>query len=84
MSALPVVCNFEDGCILTLITVDTSFTMDQVASEAAEHFAGRMLPRYPGRVMRVRLQDVPAPIAREETVARAGWVRLDTIEIYYE
>ena len=84
MSALPVVCNFEDGCILTLITVDTAFTMDQVAQEAAEHFAGRMLPLKPDRTMRVRLQDGTAPLPRALTVRQAGWVYLDTIEIFYE
>lgn len=84
MSALPVVCNFEDGCILTLVTVDTAFTMDEVADAAAEHFAGRMLPLQPERTMRVRLQDAKAPLLRALTVHEAGWVPLDTIEIFYE
>lgn len=83
MSALPIVCNFEDGCILTLVTVDTAFTMDAVADAAAEHFAGRMLPLQQGRTMRIRLQD-GRPLSRNLTVEEAGWVALDTIEIFYE
>lgn len=83
MSALPIVCNFEDGCILTLVSVDTDFTMDAVAEAAAEHFAGRMLPLQPGRTMRVRLQD-GQPLPRRMRVSDAGWVALDTVEIFYE
>ncbi|MGH8595846.1 MAG: toluene-4-monooxygenase system B family protein [Gammaproteobacteria bacterium] len=84
MSALPLVCNFEDGCILTLVTVDTEFTMDQVAAEVAEHFVGRMLPIKTERTMRVRKQDTEKPLPRTLTVQQAGWVSLETIEIFYE
>jgi toluene monooxygenase system protein B len=84
MTSLPVVCNFEDGIILTLITVNKDFTMDQVAEEAAEHFAGRTLPLQPDRPMRVRLQGAENLLPRDLTVEEAKWVPLDTVEVVYE
>lgn len=84
MAALPVVCNFEDGCILTMVSVDTEDTMDRVAEKVAEHFVGRMLRPKPGRVMRVRLQDGEAFFERSAKVSDLGWTQLTTIEIAYE
>ena len=77
-------CNFEDGIILTLITVNKDFTMDQVAKEAAEHFAGRTLPQEIDRLMRVRLQGAENLLPRDLTVEQAKWVPLDTVEVGYE
>ncbi len=84
MAALPVVCNFEDGCILTMVSVDTDDTMDQVAEKVAEHFVGRMLRPKPGKVMRIRLQDGERFFARDARVGELGWPALATIEIAYE
>jgi toluene monooxygenase system protein B len=84
MAALPVVCNFEDGCILTMVSVDTEDTMDQVADKVAVHFVGRMLRPKPGRVMRVRLQGEGTFFERTARVAQVGWTPLTTIEIAYE
>jgi hypothetical protein len=84
MDMLPLVCSFEDGCVLTLVPVDVNATMDDVAASMAEHFAGRMLPAQSGRTMRVRLQGDSAFLPRDLLVRDAGWKPLDTIQIAYE
>lgn len=84
MQTLPLVCSFEDGCILTLVPVDTGATMDEVARSVAEHFVGRMLAPQPSKVMRVRLQGGNGFLPRNLRVEDAGWQPLTTIEIAYE
>ncbi|MGH8518215.1 MAG: toluene-4-monooxygenase system B family protein [Panacagrimonas sp.] len=84
METLPLVCSFEDGCILTLVPVDVESTMDAVASTVAEHFAGRMLPLQPQLTMRVRKQGDTAYLPRDLRVRDAGWTALTTIQIGYE
>lgn len=84
MEMLPLVFSFEDGCILTLVPVDTSGTMDDVARTAAEHFVGRMLPVQPDKIMRVRVQGQTAFLPRDLRVSEAGWRPMTTIQIAYE
>lgn len=84
MEMLPLVCSFEDGCILTLVPVDTSGTMDDVARNVAEHFVGRMLPVQPGKTMRVRVQGDTEFLPRDLRVCDAGWRPMTTIQIGYE
>ena len=84
METLPLVCSFEDGCILTLVPVDVDGTMDEVASTVAEHFAGRMMPLYPDRTLRVRKQGDEAFLPRDLRVRDAGWTALTTIQLGYE
>jgi hypothetical protein len=84
MDPLPLVCSFEDGCILTLVVVDAGASMDGVAAAVAEHFVGRMLPPQPGRTMRVRLQGSREFLPRALLARDAGWKPMTTIEIGYE
>lgn len=84
MNMLPLVCSFENGCVLTLVPVPLDGTMDEVAEACAEHFAGRMLPRYPDLVMRVRKQGDTEFLPRDLRVRDAGWSHLTTIQVAYE
>ena len=84
MDMLPIVCSFENGCILTLIPVPVDGTMDEVAATCAEHFVGRMLPRYPHLTMRVRKQGDTAFLPRDLKVRDTDWVMLTTIQVAYE
>jgi hypothetical protein len=81
---LPIVINFEDHFVLTMIMIDPELTMDGVVEMAAPHFIGPTLrPRPPEQTMRIRLQDGEA-IPRDMTVKDAKWVDYDVIEIFYE
>lgn len=84
MATLPLVASFEDGCILTLVPVDVDGTMDDVATAVAEHFAGRMMPLYPQRTLRVRKQGDSDFLPRELRVRDTGWTALTTIQLAYE
>jgi toluene monooxygenase system protein B len=84
MEMLPIVCSFQDGCVLTLVPVPVEATMDDVAEACAEHFVGRMLPRYPDLTMRVRKQGDSEFLPRTMRVRDAGWPPLTTVQIAYE
>lgn len=84
MDMLPLVCSFENGCVLTLVPVPVDGTMDEVAAACAEHFAGRMLPLYPHLTMRVRKQGETEFLPRELKVRETGWTPLTTIQVGYE
>lgn len=84
MDMLPLVCSFENGCVLTLVPVPVDGTMDEVAAACAEHFAGRMLPLYPHLTMRVRKQGDIEFLPRDMRVRDTGWSQLTTIQVVYE
>lgn len=84
MDMLPLVCSFESGSVLTLVPVPVNSTMDEVAAACAEHFVGRMLPRFPHLTMRVRLQGDTDFLPRDKRVQDCGWVPLTTIQITYD
>lgn len=84
MDMLPLVCSFENGCVLTLVPVPVEGTMDEVAAACAEHFAGRMLPLCPHLTMRVRKQGDTDFLPRDLKVRDTGWTSLTTIQIAYE
>jgi hypothetical protein len=81
---LPLVCSFEDGCILTLVPLDTDLTMDEAAEAIAEHFAGRMLVRRDDAPMRVRAQGDEAFLPRDMQIRDAGWQLFTTVQVGYE
>ncbi|MGQ0844596.1 MAG: toluene-4-monooxygenase system B family protein [Sporichthyaceae bacterium] len=81
---LPLVCSFEDGCILTLVPVPTDLTMDQVAAAMAPHFVGRMLAPRDGVPLRVRAQGDADYLPRDLLVRDTGWPSMTTIQVGYE
>src|SRR4051794_31485133 len=81
---LPLVCSFEDGCILTLVPLDTDLTMDEAAEAIAEHFAGRMLVRRDDAPMRVRAQGDEAFLPRDLRIRDAGWQLFTTVQVGYK
>jgi toluene monooxygenase system protein B len=81
---LPLVCSFEDGCVLTLVPVETDATMDEVATAMAEHFAGRMLAPRPGQTLRVRAQGDADFLPRHLRVRDTGWPPMTTVQVGYE
>ncbi|MSR13272.1 MAG: toluene monooxygenase [Gammaproteobacteria bacterium] len=83
MTELPIVVNFEDHFVLTMVTVDTALTMDGVAAAVAPHFIGPTLRTRPHSTMRIRLQGGES-LPREMTVEDAGWVKFDIVEVFYE
>lgn len=84
MEMLPLVCSFEDGCVLTLVPVDVESTMDEVAASMAEHFAGRMLSPRPGQALRVRAQGDVLYLPRNLRVRDTGWPPMTTVQVGYE
>lgn len=79
------VCNFEGDYGLKLLTVDENSTMKQVATRAADLLAGVVVPQITDRsLLRVRVQGQDKPLASNITVAEAGLIELETIEIYKE
>lgn len=84
MTTVPLVVNFEADFVLQLVSVESDFTMDQVAEAAAYHSLNRRVKPQPGRTLRVRLQDGDGPLDRDTTVEKAGFQVLETIEVYYE
>jgi toluene monooxygenase system protein B len=81
---LPLVTSFEDGCILTLVPLDTDLTMDEAAEAIAEHFAGRMLVRRDDAPMRVRAQGDEEFLPRDMKIRDAGWQLFTTVQVGYE
>jgi hypothetical protein len=84
MDVIPLVCSFEDGCILTLVPVSVDLTMDEVAVAMAEHFAGRMLEPRTDAPMRVRAQGDTDFLPRDLRVRDTGWPSMTTIQVGYE
>lgn len=84
MTTIPLVSNFQGDFVLQLVPVDDDVTMDDLAAACAYHSVNRRVKPHPGKVMRVRLQDSPLPIAREMTVKNSGLKPMDTVEIYFE
>ena len=84
MDVIPLVCSFEDGCVLTLVPVSVDATMDEVADAMKEHFAGRMLVPRPHQVLRVRAQGDAGYLPREMRVRDTGWVSMTTVQVGYE
>lgn len=84
MDTIPLVCSFEEGCVLTLVPVPVDSTMDEVASAMAEHFAGRMLVTRPGQTLRVRAQGDAAYLPRDLRVRDTGWPPMTTVQVGYE
>lgn len=84
MDTIPLVCSFEEGCVLTLVPVPVTATMDDVAAAMAEHFAGRMLMPRPDQALRVRAQGDGAFLPRDLRVCDTGWTPLTTVQVGYE
>lgn len=83
MDIIPLVCSFEDGCVLTLVPVQTDATMDEVAASMAEHFAGRMLVPRPDLPLRVRAQGDADFLPRDMRVRDTGWPPMTTVQVGY-
>ncbi len=81
---IPLVCSFEDGCILTLVPVPTNLTMDQVVAAMVPHFVGRMLPPRDDVPLRVRAQGDTVYLPRDLLVSDTGWPSMTTIQVGYE
>ena len=85
MSNFPVVCGFEGDYGFKVLMVDRSSTMDDVCAVAADLLAGVVVrPVALTERLRVRLPDATEPLPPTLTVAEAGFIELETIEIYRE
>lgn len=84
MDTIPLVCSFEDGCVLTLVPVNVDATMDEIAAAMAEHFAGRMLLARPDQTLRVRMQGETEFLPRGLRVRDTGWPPMTTVQVGYE
>ncbi|MDY0329144.1 MAG: toluene-4-monooxygenase system B family protein [Thiomonas sp.] len=84
MAQFPLVSNFQGDFVLQMLPVDTEFTMDQVAAEAARHSVGRRVAARPGSVMRVRRQGSNELFSRGLTVAKANLRPMECIEVIWE
>jgi toluene monooxygenase system protein B len=83
MAEIPLATSFEGDFILKLVVVDEDDTMDQVAAKTAAHTAGRTAPANGRRVLRVRRQGSPTPLARAATVAAVKLGPMECIEVYH-
>lgn len=83
MALFPLISNFEGDFVLQLIPVDDGDTMDVVAEKAAAHSVGRRVKAQPGRPMRVRRQGENEPFPPTTTVAQAGLVPMDCVEVFF-
>ena len=83
MALFPLTSNVQGDFVLQLVAVDDGDTMDEVAAKCAEHSIGRRVAPSAG-VLRVRVQGSDEPFGREETVAGAGLMPMECIEVYYE
>jgi hypothetical protein len=85
MSKFPVVCGLEGDYGFKVLMVERTSTMDQVCAVAAEMLGGVVVrPIAPTERLRVRLPGADAPLAPGLTIAEAGFMELETIEIYRE
>lgn len=84
MALFPLASNFEGDFVLQLLPVDTENTMDEVAAAAAHHSVGRRVKARAGHVLRVRRQGSTEPLPRTMTVAEAGFMPTECVEIVWE
>jgi hypothetical protein len=85
MNNFPVVCGFEGDYGFKVLMIERSSTMDEVCAVAAEMLAGVVVPLVASTErLRVKLPGADGPLAPGLTVAEAGFVELETIEIYRE
>lgn len=85
MSNFPLVCGFEGDYGFKVLMVERSSTMDDVCAVAAEMLAGVVVrPVAATERLRVRLPEAEVPLPGDLTVEAAGFIELETIEIYRE
>ncbi|EIJ36740.1 toluene-4-monooxygenase system B family protein [Thiothrix nivea] len=84
MALFPLTSNFEGDFVLQLVPVDTDNTMDEVAAAAAVHSVGRRVRDRPDHILRVRRQGSDEFLPRSMTVAEAGFMPTETVEIIWQ
>lgn len=84
MALFPLTAKFQGDFVLQLLPVDSENSMDQVAAAAAHHSVGRRVAARTGQVMRVRRQGANEPLPRSTTVADAGLLPMECIEVIWE
>lgn len=81
MATVPLQAAFRGDFVTLLVFVDDTDTMDVVARKVAHHVINRRLPPENLR-MRVRYnQQVLSP---EQTVAQAGILAMNFVEVFYD
>lgn len=83
MANIALVCNFIGDYGLKVLLVDADSTIAQVALEAARQLAGVVVrPVEPNEQLSVRVQGSETALAPELTIAAAGLMEMETIEIH--
>jgi len=84
MTAFALVCNYEGDYGMKLLMVDSNDTMDDIARIARENIASVFVPEPPpGTHLRVRKHGGEEFIAHALTVADAGFVSMETVDIIH-
>jgi hypothetical protein len=83
MENFALVCNYEGDYGMKLLMVDSDATMADVARIAKENIAGVFVPQpRPGTTLHVRRHGHVEPLASGMTVAQAGFISGETIDIF--
>lgn len=83
MSTFPLVINFEGDYGMKVIMVDPGKTMAEVAQIAADQLVGVVVKQLPPNTkLAVRRHGEVEPLSDSLRVADAGFVRMETIDIY--
>ena len=83
MSSFPLVINFEGDYGMKVLLVDPEATMDDVARIARDNLVGVVLkPLPPNTILRVRRHGESQPLASALKVRDAGFVKMETVDIY--
>lgn len=83
MSSFPLVINFEGDYGMKVLLVDPDATMDDIARIAKDNLVGVVLkPLPPNTILRVRRHGDHQPLAGSLKVRDAGFVKMETVDIY--
>ncbi len=83
MAEIPLAVLLEGDYGYKVQVFDTADTMAQLAEKVAEQVAGVLVAPFPPEaVLKVRVQGADDPLPDDLTIAGAGFVEMESVEIY--
>ena len=85
MAEIPLAVLLEGDYGYKVQVFDTDDTMAQLAEKVADQVAGVLVAPFPsGTVLRVRVQGADEALPQGLTIADAGFVAMESVEVYPE
>jgi hypothetical protein len=83
MADIPLAVLLEGDYGYKVLVLDTNDTMATIVEKTSEQLVGVLVAPFPEEaVLKVRIQGNDEPIADDTTIADAGFVEMEAIEVY--